>query len=151
MKWTKGENKMGIYGKNVTSNLCNMSNKMRRKLDNLAPNTGLSGAQSRVLHYVIEYSDHEIFQKDVMEAFGLRSSTATELLKKMEDNGLIQRIPCPYDARLKRIVPSEAALEHKEAVEAGLDELEKQLTQGISREDLEQFNRILKRMISNIS
>ena len=142
---------MGIYGKNVTSNLCNMSNKMRRKLDSLAPNTGLSGAQSRVLHYLIEYSDKEIFQKDIMEAFGMRSSTATELLKKMESDGLIQKVPCSYDARLKRIIPSETALVHKDSVQNGLDELEMQLTKGISKGNLEIFNQILEKMIANIS
>lgn len=141
---------MGIYGKNVTSNLCNMSNKMRRKLENLALNTGLSGAQSRVLHYILEYSDKEIYQKDIMEAFDFRSSTATELLKKMESNGLIKRIPSPVDARLKQIVPSEQALEHKDAVQKGLDELEAQLTKGISQEDVAAFNKIITKMISNI-
>ena len=80
-----------------------LSNKIRRRMDTFNFNGEFSGAQGKILHFMLAQSE-DVFQRDIEEAFSLRPPTASEILKKMEQNGLISRQPVSYDARLKKIV-----------------------------------------------
>ena len=75
-----------------------------------------SGAQGRTLHFLLAHTKIDIFQKDIEEEFGLRPPTATALLKELEQRGLIRKEPVPYDARKKKIVVTEEALQYKDCV-----------------------------------
>ena len=80
----------------------------------------------------------------------MRPSSASALIKKMEQRGLITREPVPYDGRFKRIVRSEKALKNKENVLHGVQALESRLLDGISKEQQEQWLEITKKMIQNL-
>ncbi len=127
-----------------------LSNKIRRRMDALSGKTPYSGAQSRALHYILANQDIELYQKDIEAVFGLRPPSATSLLKKMEENGLIRRETSKEDARLKRIIPTEQAQECREQVLKDLENLERDLVNGISAEDLNVFYSVLQKMIENI-
>ena len=47
--------------------------------------------------------------KEIEKKFGLRPSTATEVLKNLEKDGLICRVPEAQDGRYKKIVFTEKA------------------------------------------
>ena len=127
-----------------------LSNKIRRKIDTFASKSELSGAQGRALDFILAQTD-DVFQKDIEEEYGLRPPTATELLKKMENNGLIRREVTSYDARLKRIIASDKALKYKEQVVSDLTGLEEVLTAGISPEELDVFFKVAEKMTDNLS
>lgn len=93
----------------------------------------------------------DVFQKDIEEEYSLRPPTATKLLKDMEKNGLIYREAVPYDARLKRIVATEKAMQYQELIHQSLEETEDRLTSGISPQDLAVFFRVINQMIRNMS
>ena len=127
-----------------------LSNKLRRKIDAFSSREIFSGTQGRVLHYLIARSS-DVFQKDIEEEYSLRPSTATVLLKKMEQNGLIYREAMEDDGLLKKIIVSEKSMQYKDVVMAYISNLEIELTKGISPEDLEVFFRVIKKMLDNIS
>ena len=93
----------------------------------------------------------DIFQKDIEEEYSLRPSSATEILKKMEQNGLIHREPTSYDGRLKKIIPSEKAIHYQKQVITDLTKLEHDLTKGIDPEQLEIFFQVMEKMLKNLS
>lgn len=126
-----------------------LSNKLRRKIDAFSTRGQMSGAQGKVLHFLLAQSG-DVFQKDVEEEFSLRPSSATELLKRMEQDGLIRRESMPGDARRKRIVVCEKGLAFKEAVMADILGLEGELTRGVDPDDLETFFRVIEQMLKNI-
>ena len=126
------------------------SNKIRRRLDALSSKNDFSGSQGRTLHFLLAQTD-EIFQKDIEEEFSLRPSTATELLKQMEKNGLIVREPMPYDNRLKRIVLTEKALGYRQQVIDDLTELERTVIKDIPEEKLDIFFEVIEKMMDNLS
>ena len=68
-----------------------LSNKLRRKMDMLSSRKEFSGSQGRALHFLLAQTE-DVFQKDIEEEYSIRPSTATELLKQMEKNGLILRL-----------------------------------------------------------
>ncbi len=69
----------------------------------------------------------------------------------MEKNGLIHREAMADDARLKRIILDEKALQYKDVVLADITNLEEELTAGIAEEDLDVFFRVIEKMLANIS
>lgn len=127
-----------------------LSNKLRRKLDMLSSRAEFSGSQGRTLHFLLAQTE-DVFQKDIEEEYSIRPSTATELLKQMEKNGLILRQPVPYDNRLKRIVLTDKALTYRQQVVEDLTALEETLVSGISEEDLEAFFNVIEKMMDNLS
>lgn len=127
-----------------------LSNKLRRKIDAFSSRKDLSGAQGRVLHFLLAQPG-DVFQKDIEEEYSLRPPSASELLKKMERSGLIRREPLPQDARMKRIIVSDKALQYKDKVVADINDLEEELTRGISQADMDTFFRVIKQMLDNVS
>lgn len=136
--------------RNATRYVSKLSNKLRRKLDTLFPKQEFSGSQGRTLHFLLA-QNRDIFQKDIEEEYSLRPSTATELLKQMEKNGLIVREPVSYDNRLKKIVLTEKALLYRQQVVKDLTDLEKALVKGIPQKDLEVFFDVMEKMMDNLS
>lgn len=58
---------------------------------------GGKGSQSRVLRELRFHGD--VTQRQLREHMNLQQSSLSELVKKMEEQGLIQRSPCPSDRR----------------------------------------------------
>lgn len=127
-----------------------LSNQLRRKLDMLSSRKEFSGSQGRTLHFLLAQTQ-DVFQKDIEEEYSIRPSTATELLKQMEKNGLIVREPVSYDNRLKKIVLTDKALIYRQQVVEDLTELEKKLVKDISEADLEIFFQVIEKMMDNLS
>ena len=127
-----------------------LSNKLRRQLDMLSSRKEFSGSQGRTLHFLLAQTE-DVFQKDIEEEYGIRPSTASQLLKQMEKNGLIVRESESYDNRLKKIVLTEKALKYKGQVVDDLTRLEETLVQGISQEELNMFFHVIRKMTDNLS
>lgn len=127
-----------------------LSNKLRRRLDMLSSRKEFSGSQGRTLHFLLAQSE-DIFQKDIEEEYSIRPSTATELLKQMEKNGLITREPVAYDNRLKKIVLTDKALMYRKQVVDDLTSLEESLIKDIPEEKLNIFFEVIEKMMDNLS
>ena len=138
------------YKKYAARYIGRLSNILRRKIDGFSSKESFSGSEGKVLHFLLAQTN-DVFQKDVEEEYCLRPSTATELLKKMERSGLIRREAMPNDARMKRIIVSEKALQYKDIVIADITNLEDELTKGISSNELDVFFKVMEKMIDNIS
>lgn len=136
--------------RSVARYVSKLSNKVRHRLDALAARQEFSGSQGRTLHFLLAQTG-DVFQKDIEEEYSIRPSTATEMLKQMEKNGLIRREPVPYDNRLKKIVLTDKALQYRDTVVDGLTGLEEDLIRGIPGEDLEVFFRVIQAMLDNLS
>ena len=110
----------------------------------LAP---VCSAEHRGAHFIFSWR----IRKDIEEEFGLRPPTATALLKELEQRGLIRKEPVPYDARKKKIVVTEEALQYKDCVLKGLEELNQKLTAGISDEEMQVFFSVTDKMLENLA
>ena len=123
-----------------------LSNLIRRHFSTFSFHGTLSGAQGKTLHFILARGQEcDVFQKDIEEEYSLRPPT------DMEKNGLIYREAVPYDARLKRIVATEKAMQYQELIHQSLEETEDRLTSGISPQDLAVFFRVINQMIRNMS
>lgn len=127
-----------------------LANRQRRHFDRLTAEAPFSGAQGRVLHYLLDHPDEEIFQKDIEEEFGLRPSTATTLLQSMERKGLLRREPSEKDARYKKLTLTPEAEKHRGALFAEMSQLTEKLAGSIAPDDLKTWQKVTEQMIKNL-
>lgn len=113
--------------------------------------TEMTEMQGMLLGFLCRNRDQEIFQKDLEEVFSIRRSTASRLLKQMEIDGLIVRLPVSRDARLKRIVvtPKAEALTQEAAIR--IRNLESVLTRGLTQEEIDGFMQVVEKLRHNLS
>jgi len=121
-----------------------LANRLRREIDALSFRGQYSGTEGKALHFILAHDDSELFQKDLEDEFGLRPPSASALVKKLEQDGLISRVP------VKKIVPSEKARQNREKVLRDVQDLENRLLRGISEQDQTQWLEITKKMIENL-
>ena len=134
----------------TTREICRLSNLIRRRLNASATGGFLNGAEGKILHYILFSNQDPIYQKKIEEAFGWRASTTSQLLAKMEKDGLICRVADETDKRLKRICATEKGETFRGKVMMDATEIERALTAGLTPKQLQQFNRLLSRMIENL-
>ena len=127
-----------------------LANRLRREIDALSFRGQYSGTEGKALHFILAHEDSELFQKDLEDEFGLRPPSASALVKKLEQDGLISRVPVSYDGRLKRIVPSEKARQNREKVLRDVQDLENRLLRGIPEQEQALWLEITKKMIENL-
>ena len=104
-----------------------------------------------LISFLCRNRDQEIFQKTLEEVFSIRRSTASRLLKQMEAEGLILRLPVSRDARLKRVTATPKAEALNQQAAARIQGMEAMLTQGVSQEELDQFLATLEKLKANLS
>lgn len=128
-----------------------ISNRLRRRSKKAQETIGITGAKGNILDYIlVESEKHNVYQKEIEKEFGLRPSTATEVLKSLEDAGLIVRIPDETDGRFKKIVFTQKAEEIRSALREEIEKSEEILLRGISPEEQECFMRITAKMLENL-
>ena len=110
----------------------------------------LTGTHGWALGYLHRNRDRDIFQKDFEKEFDIRRSTASHILSLIEENGMITRESVPYDARLKKIVLTEKAMNIEEEVMQFFDKLEQEFEKNITKEELEIFYSVLDKINDNI-
>ena len=139
--------------KHIGFEMRRISNLIRRNIDNAMSGKNfekLTGMQGRVIGYLCHNMSKEIFQKDIENELSIRRSTATAMLQTMEKHGLIKRVAVEYDARLKRIIPTESALQRHKVFEAEIERVEADVLSGISAAEADTLFSILEKIKSNL-
>ena len=128
-----------------------ISNRLRRRSGKAQERIGITGAKGNILDYILlESEKHNVYQKAIEKEFGLRPSTATEVLTNLEEEGLIVRIPDEDDARYKKIVFTEKAEEIRGVLRSEIEKTEDLLLRGITSEEQALFMKITEKMLENL-
>ena len=128
-----------------------LAHQVKKRMNATLRDLGITGVQSRVMHYILEHCQNgPVFQRDVEAAFNLSRSTTTNILQLMEKNGVIRRESVDYDARLKRLVPTQKAVQMEAQVRECVRLLEHRITQGLTDAERDQFLRTAQRMSENL-
>lgn len=111
---------------------------------------GLTGMQFAIVSYLAkESAERDVFQKDLEQKFDIRKSTVTGILNTMERDGLLLRETVPYDARLRKMILKDKALQAKQNTEQVIDSVESQLSKGLTEEEITTFLSILEKISKN--
>ncbi|MBR5207570.1 MAG: MarR family transcriptional regulator [Erysipelotrichaceae bacterium] len=110
----------------------------------------LTFVQTRTLSFLLKHPDKDMFQKDLEKELNIRRSTATEILNVLERDGYIERQSVCGDKRLKKLVPTQKAIDLGTRAMNHIQLMESTLSKGISSEDLETFYRVTDQIKKNL-
>lgn len=121
-----------------------VSNKLRRIIDKEHQEYSISGGQSRVLNFIFRQSRYgDVFQKNIESFFSIRSSSATELVKKLVEDKLIKRTTSTKDKRMKKLILTDEGLSVVKKTFNILDKIENEYKLKVKEEDYELFIQLL--------
>ena len=110
----------------------------------------MTGTHGWAIGFFYHNRDRDVFQKDFEQEFNIRRSTASNILSLIERNGLITRESVPYDARLKKIVLTQKALDVQSVVDKAFEKLEETMRKDISEEELLVFFGVIDKINNNL-
>lgn len=111
---------------------------------------GLTEGQPKIL-YILRRQDGHV-QKELANICGIRQSTLTVLLTRMEELGYIRREICYVSGRKRayKIYLTDEGREKAEILEKAVDELEERSFRDFSKKDRENILRLLSKVEENM-
>ena len=129
-----------------------LSHQLKRQIAFPEEESSLTNIQRLVLNYILfQVLKRDVYQKDIEKEFQIRRSTATATLQLLEKKGFICRETVEWDARFKKLIPTEKTEKLREQITSNTQYKENLLRTGIDEEDLKVCLRVLGQMSANLS
>ncbi len=141
------------HEKNIGFNVRRLANYIRRDIEKSSASGKIvlpKGVNGWAIHYFYDNRDKQIFQRDFENRFSIRRSTASNILKTMEQNGFIERVSVENDARLKQIILTDKAIKIHEEIMKDIERREALIRKGFTEAEIEQFLAMIDRFILNL-
>ncbi len=112
---------------------------------------GITSSQCAVLDFLFHTNKDEVNQIDVEKGLNLKNPTVTGLLKRLDEKGFIFCVPSSTDRRRKKIYLTEKAFDIQRKMEADRRKVDKALTRGMTKREIEAAHKALDKMLYNIA
>lgn len=113
-------------------------------------NACITPVQAHVLSFFGRTKRKTIPQREIQKEFGIRGSTAANILRLMENNNLITRTPSPSDARQNMVSITDKAEQIAKKHLLFFKEFEQSLKKCLTEEELKQFFTITNKLKKNL-
>lgn len=107
-----------------------------------------NGAQGRILYVLWEHEKLSITQ--VGKLTSLAKTTLTGMLDRMEESGLVERIPDKDNRRQIFVRITEKAKEFREKYDEVSEQMNQLFYQGFCEEEIKEFEDMLRRIKANL-
>ena len=112
----------------------------------------MGGPQGQVIRF-LERREHEqelTLIKDIEQEFNITKSVASNLVKRMVQNGLVELEVSPSDKRAKFVHLTEKSRSQMKQIKSFFDRMNRSLLDGISEENLAIFEEVMGQLQANI-
>lgn len=89
-------------------------------------------------------------QVDIAKRLRIEGPTLTRMIDALEQDGLVERVPDPADRRTKQLRVTQGGEAVLEELFAIADEMRERLLDGFSEDEIEQMNRVLRKLIGRL-
>lgn len=110
---------------------------------------GLTQSQGDIIIFLASEPEKKIHQRDIERALNYSNPTITGLLNRLEQKGLITRSVDVNDSRVRVISLTDAALSIIEEIHRSIQETEKLLLEGFTKEEIELLAPLMARIAKN--
>ena len=112
----------------------------------------MGGPQGQVLRILDrrEYEQELTLIKDIEQELNITKSVASNLVKRMVQNGLVELEASPSDKRAKFVRLTDKSRSQMQKVKAFFDRIDSSLLAGISKEKLDIFEEVLGQLQANV-
>ena len=128
-----------------------INNVYEKDLNERLRKIGITSSQCAVLDYLFHTSRDEVSQRDVEKALNLKNPTVTGILKRLDEKGYILCVPNAKDKRKKNIYLTEKAYDIQRRMETDRRKLDRELTRGMSKREVESLTKNLEKLLYNIA
>lgn len=129
-----------------------VQNTFNRNVDHFARKMGLTGTQMLIIEYLASFSlKRPIYQKDIEHEFNIRKSTATNILRLMEQKNLISKVVNSQDTRFKEIRLTEKAIRLEKAITSYFVESEQETEKILGTDSKQKLLNMLLKLDSTLS
>lgn len=112
----------------------------------------MGGPQGQVLRF-LDHREHEqelTLIKDIEQELKITKSVASNLVKRMVQNGLVELEASPSDKRAKFVHLTEKSRSQMQQVKSFFDRIDRSLLDGVSEEKLAVFEEVMGQLQANI-
>ena len=112
----------------------------------------MGGPQGQVIRF-LDRREHEqelTLIKDIEQEFNITKSVASNLVKRMVQNGLVELEVSPSDKRAKFVHLTEKSRSQMKQVKSFFDRIDRSLLDGISEENLLIFEEVMGQLQANV-
>ena len=112
----------------------------------------MGGPQGQVIRFLDyrEESEQAVLIKDIEQALNITKSVASNLVKRMVQNGLVELEVSPNDKRAKYVRLTDKSRSQMQEVKAFFDRIDQSLLDGVSKSDLAIFEKVLGQLQANV-
>ena len=112
----------------------------------------MGGPQGQVIRFLDyrEESGQAVLIKDIEQELNITKSVASNLVKRMVQNGLVELEASPVDKRAKFVRLTDKARSQMQQVKAFFERIDKQLLAGVDEDELLIFEKVLAQLQENI-
>ncbi len=111
----------------------------------------LTSTQSEAIRFIIKNSDKDLTAKDLMDFMKLSQSTVAGIIDRLCEKGFIIRKKHETDARKVNILLTEKGVALNEQLREIGSEIEQLLLDGMTAEEVAEFNRLLQIALTNMN
>ena len=112
----------------------------------------MGGPQGQVLRFLDNREKNQdlVLIKDIEQELNITKSVASNLVKRMVQNGLVELETSPSDKRAKFVHLTDKARSQMKQVKAFFERIDKQLMEDIDEDELLIFEKVLGQLQANI-
>lgn len=112
----------------------------------------MGGPQGQVLRFLDSRGENQdlVLIKDIEKELNISKSVASNLVKRMVQNGLVELEASPSDKRAKFVCLTDKARSQMQQVKAFFERIDKQLMEDIDEDELLIFEKVLAQLQANI-
>ena len=112
----------------------------------------MGGPQGQVLRFLNrrEHNQELTLIKDIEQELNVTKSVASNLVKRMVQNGLVELEASPSDKRAKYVRLTDKSRSQMKPIKSFFDRIDRSLLDGISEEKLAVFEEVMGRLQANV-
>ncbi len=112
----------------------------------------MGGPQGQVVRFLDSRGENQdlVLIKDIEKELNISKSVASNLVKRMVQNGLVELEASPVDKRAKFVRLTDKSRSQMQQVKAFFDSIDKQLMEDIDEDELLIFEKVLGQLQENI-
>ena len=112
----------------------------------------MGGPQGQVVRFLDSRKENQdlVLIKDIEQELNISKSVASNLVKRMVQNGLVELEASPVDKRAKFVRLTDKSRSQMQQVKAFFERIDKQLLAGVDEDELLIFEKVLAQLQENI-
>jgi DNA-binding MarR family transcriptional regulator len=150
--WTREIPDLDRATEGIVQRIHKISRAFGQTMDSNLTEYGLSGRAYRVLGRLrYEGKPYRVSAGELADHLGLSSGAMTNRLDRLEQAGLVRRVPDPQDRRGVLVEPTKAGHAAWDSAVAAQAEYEKVIASALSEKEKEQLHSLLRRLMGAFS